>query len=63
MSTNIGNPAVVKLLLAVLVKRLGGEVTISQADIDAVAYGRLLEGEDQTGACIIKLEELNQQAA
>lgn len=32
------------LALAVLVDRLGGEVKITQADIDKVAYSRLLEG-------------------
>lgn len=63
MRTNIDDPVLAKLIIAVLVKRLGGEVAIAQGDIDTIAYGTLLEGEDQTGACIIKLEECDQPAS
>ncbi len=42
MTTLQNLPAMIAL--AVLVDRLGGEVLISQADIDKIAYERLLEG-------------------
>lgn len=32
------------LVVAILIDRLGGEVVISQADIDRIAYGRVWEG-------------------
>lgn len=50
------------LVVAVLVDRLGGEVEITQADIDKIAYGRLLEGENTTtGALALKLEQRTKQ--
>lgn len=35
-------------VVAVLVKRLGGEVKLSQEDFDDVAFGRLLEDHGET---------------
>jgi len=37
------NPGLLILLLAVLIKRAGGSVTITQEEIDSVAFGQLHE--------------------
>lgn len=37
------DPKKAMLVIAVLVKRAGGRVRITQADIDAIAYNRILE--------------------
>lgn len=39
----LNDPVITKLLIGVMVKRLGGNVTISQADIDDIAFNRLEE--------------------
>jgi len=39
----LNDPDLTTILFAILVKRLGGDVTITQADIDDIAYGRLVE--------------------
>ena len=41
--SNLNNPRLTTLLFACLVKKLGGHAEITQADIDAVAYNRLME--------------------
>lgn len=41
--SNLDDSTLAKLLFAVLVKRLGGKVTITQKDIDEVAYSTLNE--------------------
>lgn len=48
--SNLHNPALTTILFAVMVKRLGGRVKITQSDIDDIAYSRLLESADATGA-------------
>ncbi len=45
----------IMIALGVLVDRLGGEVLISQADIDKIAYGKLLEGWAEDGSVALKL--------
>lgn len=52
--SNLSNPKLALIVIASLVKRLGGNVTITQADIDAVAYGRLIED----GSLVLKLQEV-----
>lgn len=49
------------IALAVLIKRLGGEVLISQREIDEVAYGRILEGW-QDGKALLVYEPLGASA-
>lgn len=56
MSTNLGDHSTLMSICAVLVERQGGTATISQAELDGVAYGRLLEGTDEDGNCLIKFE-------
>jgi hypothetical protein len=41
--SNLTNPRLTAMLFAILVKRLGGKVEITQADIDDMAYNRLAE--------------------
>lgn len=43
------NPKLAPILFSILVKRLGGKVTITQADFDDIAYGKLLEEGYETG--------------
>lgn len=43
MSGALDQLALAKIVLAVLVARLGGDVMITQGDIDAVAYSTLEE--------------------
>lgn len=50
MQTNLNNPQLTILLFAVLVKRLGGRAEITQTDIDAVAYNRLIEHGREDGS-------------
>jgi hypothetical protein len=50
------------LALAVLVDRLGGEVIITQADIDKVGYGRLLEGWTESGSAVLRYVPLKPSA-
>ena len=42
------------LILAVLLKRLGGEAKISQSDIDEVAYGKITEEWEETGSYCLR---------
>lgn len=39
----LNDPTVSMLVIAALVKRLGGDVTITQQEIDEVAYNRVYE--------------------
>lgn len=48
MSGHLDNSGFAMIVLGILVKRLGGEVQITQADIDDVAYCRLLECDSPT---------------
>lgn len=41
--SNLNDPHLTTLLFAIMVKQCGGIVTITQADIDVVAYGKLIE--------------------
>lgn len=41
--SNLNDPEFAAILVAVLVKRLGGKVEIKQSDIDEVAYNQLKE--------------------
>ena len=41
--SHLNNPRLTTILFSVLVQRLGGTVKITQADIDAIAYGKLWE--------------------
>lgn len=42
----LDNHTLALLVISILVHRAGGSVTITQADVDSVAYGRLLEAMD-----------------
>ena len=48
-SSCILHPALARIVIGVLVQRLGGDVTITQDDIDAIAYRRMNETGDETG--------------
>lgn len=47
----------VMLLFAIFVKRLGGKVEVTQADIDDVAFGRLDEEGREDGSLEFRLVE------
>lgn len=49
------------LMLAIMVKRAGGEAQITQQDIDSVAFGRLIEERYQDGSIVFKYEERTKQ--
>lgn len=53
----LSNPELTLIILAVMVKRLGGNVSIVQADIDDVAYNRLIEEGFENGRLELRLEE------
>jgi len=55
--STINNPKLTALLFAVMVKRLGGKVDITQVDIDQVAYSRLDEEGDEDGSLTFTLVE------
>ena len=57
--SNLNDPALTTLLFAVLVKRLGGCVKITQADIDSVAYNRLEERGNEDDSVEFRLVERN----
>lgn len=56
------NPVATKLVFAILVKRLGGKVTVRQADIDDVSFNRLEESLETDGALEFELVELRKVA-
>lgn len=49
MSGRLDDAAFTMMILAIMVKRLGGEVRITQTDLDDIAFGRLLEHDSPTG--------------
>lgn len=55
--SNLNNPNLTTILFAIMVKRLGGRVEITQADIDDIAYNRLLEDGREDGSIEFRLEE------
>lgn len=60
MMGRLDDPALCRLIIAVMVKRWGdasGIVSISQAEIDAVTYGTLLDGFDENGSLLLKVKE------
>jgi hypothetical protein len=50
--TYIADPECSILFFSILVNKLGGEVTITQEDIDNAAYGTLLETADEDGVTL-----------
>lgn len=42
-TSNLNDPVLTKLLIAVMVRKLGGSISITQSEIDEVAYNRLEE--------------------
>ncbi len=57
MSSNLNDPTLTPILFAILVKRLGGEVKIVQADIDDIAYNKLEEEGKGDGSLEFRLIE------
>ena len=55
--SNLNNPHLTTILFAILVKRLGGKALITQADIDDIAYNRLMEEGFPDGSLEFRLEE------
>lgn len=55
--SNLNDPMLTSLLFAILVKRLGRKVEISQADIDDVAFNRLEEEVREDGTLEFRLLE------
>ena len=53
----LNNPELALILFAVMVKRLGGTVLITQADIDEVAYNRMEEEGFGDGSIEFRLVE------
>lgn len=43
MTSCLDDPKLVRIVVAALVAKLGGSVTITQADIDDVAFNRVIE--------------------
>ncbi len=52
---SLSDPGFVAALFAVLVKKLGGEVQINQADFDDIAYSFMEEHHTTDGAIVFKL--------
>ena len=55
--SNFNNPVLTMLVLAILVKRLGGSVEVTQADVDDVAFNRLDEDSHGDGSFTLRLVE------
>lgn len=55
--SNLNNPELTTILFAILVKRLGGVVKIVQADIDDIAYNRLIEEGREDGSLEFRFAE------
>ena len=53
----LNNPIFVTILFAILVKRLGSKVEITQADIDDIAFNRLEEEGLENGTLEFRLLE------
>lgn len=54
-------PSFMMILVAIFVHKLGGSITITQADIDEVAYGRLVEEGFTDGTVKLTLEGMTAQ--
>lgn len=52
--------SITMLILAAIVQKLGGEVSITQADIDDVAYNRLEEDGDGKGTVTFRVVKRSQ---
>lgn len=59
---SFNNPVLTTILFAIMVKRLGGKVTITQTDIDDVAYNRLDEDGCDDGSLEFRLVQRNTSA-
>lgn len=46
----LNNPYLAIIFLAILVKKLGGNVTVTQVDIDDIAYSKLFENGNEDGS-------------
>lgn len=55
--SQLNDPHLTVILFAILVKRLGGKTTITQADIDAIAYNLLEEEGRDDGSIEFRLVE------
>lgn len=55
--SNLNNPVLTTILFGILVKRLGGRVQITQADIDDIAFNQLLEDGRPDGSLEFRLIE------
>ena len=55
--SNLNNPSLTTALFAVLVKRLGGNVEICQADLDEIAFNSLEEEGREDGSLRFTLLE------
>jgi hypothetical protein len=62
MQSNLNDPKFTTIIFAVIVKKLGGSVTITQADIDEVAYNRLEEKGNMDGSLEFRLIERQRSA-
>lgn len=56
-NSNLNNPKLTTILFAILVRRLGGRVGITQADIDDIAYNRMEEEAKADGSLEFRLVE------
>lgn len=59
--SNFNQPGLTTILFAVMVKRLGGSVVITQADIDQVAYCQLIEDGMADGSIEFVFKERTRQ--
>lgn len=59
--SNLNNPILVRVLIAVMVERCSGSVRLTQSDIDQVAYTRLVEENDGDGSVKFTLVERTKQ--
>lgn len=59
--SHLNDPNLTIILFAILVKRLGGNVTITQADIDDIAYGHMVEEGHEDGSLSFQLNERSPQ--
>lgn len=60
--SSLNNPRLTIILFSILVKRLGGKAQITQADIDDIAYNRLVEEGYEDGSLEFRLIERKRAA-
>lgn len=58
--SNLEDPLLVSIIVGILVKKLGGKVSITQEDVDAIAHNRLVEGGLEDGTLFFEVEERKQ---